>query len=270
MPRSIAFALLLTAAAALPARAGDAPSLRGSPESMVRQNRVAKENDYSFLRDGEEVRRLADKGLLVRVAGGEDWRLAKVSFPYTRPDVATFIERLAPQYRDACGERLVVTSLTRPTANQPGNAHELSVHPAGMAVDLRISKKAACRGWLESTLLALESRGLLDVTRESRPPHYHVAVFPDAYRAYVERQGDEAAASRQAAELDEQAASVRAAASAAARASANAWRAASSASASVSSPDGGREDDAAEWSVLAAVAMTAATALAALRLRRAA
>jgi len=188
VPRAISFALLLTVAAAPPAwAAGGNASLRGSPESMVRQNHVAKANDYSFLRTGAEVRLFAREGYLVRVKGNRNYRTANVSFPYARPEVLTLLERLGAQYRDACGERMVVTSLTRPLGNQPKNAHALSVHPAGMAVDLRISRKAECRAWLEGTLLSLERKGLLDVTRERNPPHYHVAVFPDAYAAYVKR-----------------------------------------------------------------------------------
>ncbi|MFL5382597.1 MAG: DUF5715 family protein [Longimicrobiaceae bacterium] len=188
VPRALSLAVLLTVAAALPARAaGGDGSLRGSPESMVRQNRVAKANDYSFLRSGAEVRRFAEAGYLVRVKGDANYRTANVSFPYARPEVVTLLKRLGAQYRTRCGERMVVTSLTRPLGSQPKNAHELSVHPAGMAVDLRISRKATCRAWLEGTLLSLERKGLLDVTRERNPPHYHVAVFPDAYGAYVKR-----------------------------------------------------------------------------------
>jgi hypothetical protein len=101
--------------------------------------------------------------------------------------VKLFIERLGRQYFDAHGTPLVVTSLTRPAENQPRNAHQLSVHPAGMAVDFRVPQDARARAWLESALLQLENRGILDVTRERYPPHYHVAVFPAAYRAYVEK-----------------------------------------------------------------------------------
>lgn len=172
--------------AATPAHAVE-PTLRGSPSSMVRQHEVAKASDYSFLRDAAEVKRLAEAGYLRRVKPTDDFRLANVSHPYARPEVVTFIERLSAQYREACNERLVVTSLTRPVGNQPSNAHKLSVHPAGMAVDLRISRDADCRAWLEGTLLALESRSVLDVTRERNPPHYHIAVFPGAYSAYLER-----------------------------------------------------------------------------------
>ena len=28
--------------------------------------------------------------------------------------------------------------------------------------------------------------GLLDVTRERHPPHYHIALFPDRYYAYIQ------------------------------------------------------------------------------------
>ncbi|HEX2204687.1 MAG TPA: DUF5715 family protein [Longimicrobium sp.] len=189
MRKVISFALALSALSAAPAWAGGVPvTLRGSPASMERQNAVAKESDLSFVRTRAELRALEREGELVRLAGNADYTFAKgVSGPVARPELRTFVERLAEQYRDGCGERLVVTSLTRPSSRQPGNAHQLSVHPAGIAVDLRISKKAACRGWLEGTLLSLERRGVLDVTRERNPPHYHVALFPDAYRAYVGR-----------------------------------------------------------------------------------
>lgn len=189
MRTTIWCALALSMVTAAPAWAGEVPvTLRGSPASMQRQNAVAKENDLAFVRTRAELRALEREGELVRLRGNADYTFAKgVSGPVARPEVRTFVERLAAQYRDGCGERLVVTSLTRPSSRQPGNAHQLSVHPAGIAVDLRVSKKAACRGWLEGTLLSLERRGLLDVTRERNPPHYHVALFPDAYGAYLGR-----------------------------------------------------------------------------------
>jgi LysM repeat protein len=54
-----------------------------------------------------------------------------------------------------------------------------------MAVDLRVPSKASCRRWLESTLLSLERRRVLDATLERNPLHFHVAVFPTEYLAYV-------------------------------------------------------------------------------------
>lgn len=167
--------------------AGDAAaqSLRGSRSSLDRQNREARGHDFTYVRGPSQLTRLVGAGLLVPVEGNADYSLADVSYPVARPEVQLFIERLSGQYREACGVPLVVTSLTRPRSSQPPNASSRSVHPTGMALDLRRPATRACRRWLESTLLYLERKGVLDATLERRPPHYHVAVFPDDYIAYV-------------------------------------------------------------------------------------
>jgi LysM domain-containing protein/uncharacterized protein DUF5715 len=160
-------------------------SLRGSRASVDRQNREARQHDFTFLRRPAQLERFVDAGLLVPLENDEDYRLHEVSFNVARPEVKLFVERLSAQYLAACDERLVVTSLTRPTSRQPANASRRSVHPTGMAVDLRTPATAACRRWLESTLLALERKRVLDATLERSPLHFHVAVFPDEYLAYV-------------------------------------------------------------------------------------
>ena len=173
--------------AALVATAGvaEAQSLRGSPASLTRQNRQAELHDFSYLDHPDEVRRFVAAGLLVPVQESSVLKLRQVSYPYTRPEVKLFLERLAQQYFDACGEPLIVTSLVRPNAAQPRNASDRSVHPTGMAVDVRRTTNRACRQWLENTLLHLEAKGVLDATYESKPPHYHIALFPRPYLRYV-------------------------------------------------------------------------------------
>lgn len=181
----VGVALLVTGALPRPA---DGQSLRGSQRSLAVQNRMARQHDFSFLTDANQLRRFVSAGYLVRLRGNADYRLdSEVSFPYARPEVRTFIERLSGQYRSACGRQLVVTSLTRPESRQPRNASSRSVHPTGMAVDLRRSNHTPCRQWLESVLLYLEEHRVLEATRERRPPHYHVAVFPKPYARYVTR-----------------------------------------------------------------------------------
>lgn len=186
---------------ALVAMPSAAQTLRGSPASVERQYRVAKEHDFTFLRTSQQVRQFVERGYLVRLPGNQDYSLARVSHPYARPEVKLFIERLSAQYRAACGEQLVVTSLTRPLNGQPPNASARSVHPTGMAIDLRVSQRASCRSWLESTLLSLEGRGVLSVTRERRPPHYHVSVFPRQYARYVSSLPDRTSPERASARL---------------------------------------------------------------------
>lgn len=167
--------------------AASAQTLRGSRVAMERQHTVARQQDYSFLTTSAQVEKFVGLGLLVPVRATRDLKLVGVSHPYARPALKVFLDRLGSQYHAACGEPLVVTSLTRPTKEQPRNASDLSVHPAGMAVDLRISRKGSCQRWLQKTLLSLEQRGVLDATRERRPPHYHIAIFPERYLAYVEK-----------------------------------------------------------------------------------
>jgi hypothetical protein len=166
---------------------GSGQTLGGSPRSLEIQFAAARAHDFTFLATPGQVQRFVKAGYLVRVRPGASLQLHGVSYPYARPQVRLFLERLSGQYRRACGEPLVVTSLTRPQSDQPPNASSLSVHPTGMAVDIRHSDRPGCRSWLERVLLSLEGAGLLEATREVSPPHYHVAVFPKPYQRYVNR-----------------------------------------------------------------------------------
>jgi len=160
-------------------------SLRPSRSSLERQRRAALEHDFTYIRDAAHLRRFVNAGYVVRLRGNADYVLKDVSFPYARPEVKLFVERLSRQYRTACSEKLVVTSLTRPKTHRPKNGSRRSVHPTGMALDLRRSNTRKCRRWIEKVLLSLERKKVLEATRERRPPHYHVALFPKPYARYV-------------------------------------------------------------------------------------
>jgi hypothetical protein len=165
----------------------EAQSLRGSTRSLDRQNRMARQHDFTFIDTADRLRYFAEQGWLVRVRATADFTLHAVSFPFARPEVELFVRRLGSQYRRACDERLVVTSLTRPITRQPRNASGRSVHPTGMALDLRRSRSRHCRDWLEGVLIDLERAGVLEATLERRPVHYHIALFPSQYAGYVDR-----------------------------------------------------------------------------------
>jgi hypothetical protein len=187
MMRSRWIAALSVLAAAAPATELSAASLRGSPAAMVEQNSMARQHGLTFHRTPQQIRASVERGDLVELTGNLHYAVADfVSFPYLQPAAHLFVERLAAQYYSACGQQLVVTSAVRPASRQPSNAHRLSVHPAGMAVDLRVSDRASCRSWLESALLGMESRGLINGIREFRPPHYHVAVYPGPYLTFAQ------------------------------------------------------------------------------------
>lgn len=184
-PSAAVLALGVALACSALAESVEAQSLRGSSSSLDRQNRVARDHDYTYIDTPQRVRFFADQGWLVPVAPTRDFTLHAVSFPYARPEVELFVRRLGAQYRRACGEPLVVTSLTRPATRQPRNASDRSVHPTGMALDLRYSWDRTCRRWLEDVLSSLERQGVLEATLERSPRHYHVALFPQQYASYV-------------------------------------------------------------------------------------
>jgi hypothetical protein len=163
-----------------------AQSLHGSTASINRMYREARSEDFSFFETSASVRRAVKAGLLVRLdANADDFALSDIGYPYVRPATLTFVQRLADQYRAACGEPLVVTSAVRPATRQPPNSTARSVHPTGMAVDLRRPEDAGCRSWLRDILLDLEKRGLVEATEEHTPAHFHVAVFSTPYEKYV-------------------------------------------------------------------------------------
>jgi hypothetical protein len=167
-----------------------AQSLNGSLASINRMYAQARAENFSFFQTGSSVRQAVDAGRLVPLRErAAPLDVVGVTYPYVRPATRTFVERLAEQYRDSCGEPLVVTSAVRPTTRQPANASDRSVHPTGMAIDLRKPRKASCLRWLRGALLDLERRGLLEATEERRPAHFHVAVYSTPYTRYVASRG---------------------------------------------------------------------------------
>jgi hypothetical protein len=181
-------------------------TLRGSPGAMREQHSVALQHGLDFYRTAGEIREAAARGDLVPLEGDETYEVADfVSHPYVQPEARLFVERLARQYHEACGQQLVVTSATRAIDEQPWNAHRLSVHPTGMAVDFRVSMEAECREFMEAAMLGMETRGLINGIREFRPPHYHIAIYPYQYAAYAaERIAEEEAEAARLAALAEE------------------------------------------------------------------
>jgi hypothetical protein len=172
---AIAPAIALAVALAAPAAAAQT-SLRGSRTAVDRAYSYALRRGLPFSQSRRDVERQARTGELVRLGGSTNYRLRGVALPYVRPDTRALLTDLAARYREACGEQLVVTSAVRPTSVRLPNSVLKSVHPTGIAVDLR-APRGRCRPWLREELLSLERRGLIDATEERHPAHFHVIVF---------------------------------------------------------------------------------------------
>jgi hypothetical protein len=148
--------------------------------------RQAEIHHFSRMSTKTKIKNFFRGGLLVQLKENENFHLDGVSYPYVRREVKLFAERISSQSRIACDDGLTATSLSRPTREQPSNASNKSVHPMGMAIDFRVPSTKKCRIWFEKTLLNLEGLKVIEATRERRPPHYHVAVFPNPYKEYID------------------------------------------------------------------------------------
>jgi hypothetical protein len=180
-------ALLLACAAMLLPLSASAQSLRGSKGSVDRMYYHAVDHGMYFYKTSGGLRKAAGEGRFVRLSTNANFRVEGVSYPFVQEAARLFLDRLGKQYRQACGERLVVTSAARPRSMRLANSVDKSVHPTGMAMDLRKPARSSCRTWLRNTLLALEGEGVVEATEEYTPPHFHVAVFPTPYTRYVSR-----------------------------------------------------------------------------------
>jgi LysM repeat protein len=192
-------ALAAAALASAFAASAQAQTLKGSQASVDRMYSFAVNNNFDFFGTAAAVKTATSTGKLVALASSTaDYELHEVQYPFVKPEVKLFVERLSSQYRAACGERMVVTSAVRPMNMKLRNASELSVHGTGMAVDIRSSKIAPkCKSWLRTTLLSLEKSGVLEATEEILTPHFHVALYPAPYTSYLGAQGHAVAVSAQ-------------------------------------------------------------------------
>ena len=190
MSRRVArYAAALAAAAtvvAAPVGAANG-SLRGSRSSVDRMYDYAVDRDLGFVRTASAARSAIARGRLVplpETGPYVHYRVDGAEYPYLLPSTIDFVHRFAAMYRNGCGERLVVTSALRPKSEQPRNSSPKSVHPTGLAVDLR-KPGGRCLTWLRGALLTLEREGVIEATEENNPPHMHLAVFGDRWQRWV-------------------------------------------------------------------------------------
>jgi hypothetical protein len=136
--------------------------------------------------DKAEMLKFINEGRLVPIETGEFFVVEKMEhgYPYVLPETRDFLRRLGVFWLEHCNERLVITSALRPK-NSPVNSIDNTVHPTGMAVDIRnYHLSRHCRDWVESKKRWFESAGIIQATKEHRHPHYHLVVYPEQFRSF--------------------------------------------------------------------------------------
>jgi hypothetical protein len=152
--------------------------LHGSKESVEKMYSFAEAHGLTFYLTPTNLDSAIKRGRLVRLDGGGNYGMkSDVGFSYATREAREFVIAFAPQYQAACGAQMLVTSAARPMSKQPRNANPHSVHPTGIAVDIRRPPAGPCLNWLRATLATLENRGLIEATEERHPVHIHIAVL---------------------------------------------------------------------------------------------
>ena len=176
---ALAAAIITVAPAANAQRAAREPeSLRGSKASVEKMYDFAQRYRYPFYLTPTTLDDAIARGKLVPLTGDENYELTRgVGFSYATVEAREFITQFAPQYLAACGAPLTVTSAARPMSRQPRNANPHSVHPTGIAVDIRRPFPGPCLTWVRGALAQLEAQGIVEATEEHHPVHLHLAVL---------------------------------------------------------------------------------------------
>lgn len=170
--------------------------LRGSLESLIRQNEKTNADNLERIEDDADLRARIASGQLVRVP--ESAGLAvNPELPedrrYCRPWTAAFLKDLSRAHEEQFHHAFEVSSAVRTVEYQrrlmhtngnaaPAEGDVASPHLTGATID--IAKKGLSRNeiyWMRNRLAALQDEGKIDVEEEFRQSCFHITV----YKSYV-------------------------------------------------------------------------------------
>jgi hypothetical protein len=169
-----------------------APPLKGSFESLARQNERAEMDGLERILDEDDLTSRIEQKLLVPVPASSGLVVnanLSESHRYCRPWTADFLSDLAAAHAARFHKPLEVSSAVRTVEYQQqlmrvnGNAAAaegdiVSPHLTGGTVD--VVKQGMSRqelGWMRNWLLAQQLVGTIDVEEEFRQPCFHITVY---------------------------------------------------------------------------------------------
>lgn len=175
------------------------PVLRGSYESMLRQNEEINRLELPRIADEVELAELEARHDLVPIGESDGVHIAirEASHRYCRPWTESFLQDLGTAYYQEFGQPIQVNSAVRTVEYQrklrrhngnaaPEEGETASSHLAGLTVD--INKRGLTRkqhDFIQEHLVQLREEGLIEVAEERRQPVFHVMVS-DRYTEWRE------------------------------------------------------------------------------------
>jgi uncharacterized protein YcbK (DUF882 family) len=172
------------------------PPLRGSFESLARQNDKTEADGLERIEDEDDLNDRIARKMLVPVPASANLVVNSnlaANHRYCRPWAASFLTDLARAHGAQFHRPLEVSSAVRTVEYQkrlmetngnaaPAEGDIASPHLTGATID--IAKQGMSRrelGWMRASLLPLQKAGKLDVEEEFQQSCFHITV----YKSYV-------------------------------------------------------------------------------------
>ena len=174
--------------------------LKGSHDSLVRQNEEIDRLQLGRIADDDELEQLVDKQELVAVPSDKHVRIDSrldENRRYCRPWTRDFLNDLGEAYYKQFRQPIQVNSAVRTVEQQerlmrhngnaaPAEGPTASSHLAGLTVDIakhEMTRKQ--RKWMEEYLVRLRDLGLIEAAEERKQACFHVMVS-DRYTTWRE------------------------------------------------------------------------------------
>jgi Family of unknown function (DUF5715) len=167
------------------------PVLRGSHDSLLRQNEEIDRLKLTRINDDQQLEELELRGDLVSLHESQAMEIApnlELNRRFCRPWTRAFLEDLSQAFYAQFHQPIQVTSAVRTVDQQarlqrwnhnaaPIDGDTASSHLAGLTIDIGkrpMSRKQ--RAWIDQYLLKLQQLGLVEAAEERRQACYHIMV----------------------------------------------------------------------------------------------
>jgi len=168
-----------------------APELRGSRDSLLKQNSEINQAGLTRIEDDAQLQQLEERGVLVPITETQYLQVSpalKENRRYARPWAAQFVDDLGREFYEHFGKPLQITSAVRTVEQQrrlmrrnhnaaPAEGEIASSHLAGTTLD--ISKRGLSRKqhkWVVDYLAGMKESGVIEPEEERRQACFHVMI----------------------------------------------------------------------------------------------
>ena len=167
------------------------PVLRGSHDSMLRQNEEIDRLKLTRINDDQQLEDLELRGELVSIHESKAMLIApniEMNRRFCRPWTRAFLEDLSQAFYTQFHQPIQLTSAVRTVDQQarlqrwnhnaaPIDGDTASSHLAGLTIDIgKRPMSIRQRAWFDQYVLKLQQLGLVEAAEERRQACYHIMV----------------------------------------------------------------------------------------------